>query len=182
MTEARTLKLILPLDPVQGVRGAVAYALRRNADGLPVQATLAHVTPPMGSGELLWFRRRDEVARFRAETSRALLADAASPLERAGIAVRLEHAEGEVAFVVADLAERHECDEIVLPRQYPRWIGLLAGDPFVDLWHGACRTPMVTVDEGGSPLQRKPAIVRASVSPGIAHAASRRPDHPPAPG
>jgi len=178
----RQLKLLIPVDAVNSVRGATQYAARRKADGLDVHATLLHVAAPVYGGEILWFRTREDIAQFRARAGRALLEQAAAPLREAGVEVRLEQREGDVTFAVADAAEQLGCDEIVLPRQYPRWVSLLAGDPFAELWHRQSGTPMVAVDEYGSPLRRKPAIVRATVSPGTVHAPSRRPDHPPAPG
>ncbi len=176
------LKLLIPLEPGHAPRGAIRYALRRRAEGLDVRVALVHISPPLRGGDILWFRTRDEVAAFRTQMAHTLLEEATAPLSAEGIPSRTELLEGDPAFEAADAAERLDSDEIVLPRQYPRWISLLAGDAFAPLWHRQCDVPLVSVDEDGVPLRRKPAIVRASTIAGSTHAASRRPDHPPAPG
>ena len=146
-----TLRILIPVDATERSRWGARYARWRCRQGIAVEVELLLVAEPVTNWEVLRFRTQSEVARFQAERGQFLLEDAAQPLLQAGIAVRVNYREGDVAFQILDTSEQLDCHEIVLPAPHSRWTRLLYQDVVRQVIQKQRGIPVVTVNADGLP-------------------------------
>ena len=146
-----TLILLLPVDATERSRWGINYAIRRKQSGRDVAVSLLFVAEPVTSWQVLRFRTQEEVRRFQVERGNYLLEDAARELEQAGIPVRANYREGDIAFQILDVAEQLYCDEIVLPMPHPRWARLISPDIVREVIRRRRDVPVATVNPQGMP-------------------------------
>ena len=144
-----TLKLLLPVDATERSRWGIQYAIRRRQSGSDVAVSILLVSEPVTNWQVLRFLTEEQVRRFQVERGNILLEDAAQALRRAGIPVQLNYREGDIVFQILDVAEQIECDEIVLPRPYPRWARLFSRDVVREVMRRQRSVPVVAVDSLG---------------------------------
>ena len=144
-------RLLIPVDATERSRWSIRYALRLKGGGVPVSVVLIHVAEPVTAWEVRRFWTHAQIARFQAETGSHILEDAASDLVGAGIPVRSIFREGDVVFEILDQAERLDCDEIVLPLPYARWLRLLAPDVVREVMRRRHAVTVTTVSKDGVP-------------------------------
>jgi len=145
------LRILVPVDATERSRWSARYAMWRCRQAIAVEVELLFVAEPVTNWEVLRFRTQSEVARFQAERGQFLLEDAAQPLVQAGVAVRMNYREGDVAFQILDTAEQLDCHEIVLPAPHSRWTRLLSRDVVRQVMQKQRRIPVVTVNADGLP-------------------------------
>lgn len=151
LSAIRQRHLLIPVDATERSRWAIRYALRLKEGGVPVSVVLIYVAEPITAWEVRRFWTHAEIARFQAETGSHILEDAARDLVGAGIPVRSIFREGDIVFEILDQAERLECDEIVLPVPYSRWVNLLSPDVVREVVRRQHAVKVTTVSKDGVP-------------------------------
>lgn len=148
---ATPCRLLLPVNADDASRHALAYALRRHADGDAVEVVLLHVAEPVTQWQVLRFRTPAEVDAFQAARAQAFLDAASQPLVQAGISCRGFFRQGPVVASILDLADELACDEIVLPLPESGWLRLLGRDTVRVIRQRQRGVPVITVDREGRP-------------------------------
>jgi hypothetical protein len=142
-------KLLLPVDATDRSRWSIVYAISLHERGTTVEVHLLFVAEPITSWQVLRFRTQAETIAFQRQYGQWQLDDALVPLRQSGITVRTHLREGDIPFEILDCAEQLACDQIVLPRPYPRWMRLLGTDVVREVVRRAAVIPVVTVDQHG---------------------------------
>lgn len=145
----KVTRLLIPVDATERSRWGLQYALRLQRKGVPLQVFLLFVAEPVTRFEVLRFRTHDEIARFQKESGHSILEDAARPLAEAGIACEQVFREGDIVFHILDVAEKLDCDEIVLPMPRPCIACLLRRDIVREVLRQALDALVVTIDTQG---------------------------------
>jgi len=108
------MKILLPVDGSDFSLEAVRFAIRMAADGLRAEVVLANVQEPATLYELIVAHNADVIEQVSAEAGLHALQSAQVLLDAAGIAYEKEVAQGDPAHTIVDIAERFECDLIVM--------------------------------------------------------------------
>jgi nucleotide-binding universal stress UspA family protein len=108
------MKILLPVDGSELSLEAVRFALRLLKDGLQATAVLANVQEPATLYELIVAHDPDVIDRVSAEAGLHTLASAQALLNAAGVVYECEVAKGDPAHTIIDIAERFECDMVVM--------------------------------------------------------------------
>jgi nucleotide-binding universal stress UspA family protein len=108
------MKILLPVDGSELSLEAVRFALRMLQDGLQASVVLANVQEPANLYELLVAHDVDVIERVSAEAGLHALQAAQTLLEAAQVEYECEVAKGDPAHTIIDIAERFECDMIVM--------------------------------------------------------------------
>ncbi|HRI90837.1 MAG: universal stress protein family protein [Candidatus Accumulibacter regalis] len=146
----RARRLLIPVTTGERSRWGIAYALREQRNGQPVEVVLLFVSEAVTAADGLRFRTHVEMARFQAESGAKVLHDAAQPLLAAGVSCQAIYREGDIVAQIGDVAEQLACDAIVLPRPHARIATLLARDVVREVIGRKARgVPVVTADSEG---------------------------------
>ena len=108
------MKILLPVDGSELSLDAVRFALRMLQDGMKASAVLANVQEPANLYELLVAHDVDVIERVSAEAGLHALQAAQTLLDAAQVEYECEVAKGDPAHTIIDIAERFECDMIVM--------------------------------------------------------------------
>lgn len=139
-------RLLIPVKRGDDADYAIAYAIRRRAEGVRVSVCLLHVEELDQGGQagLSWnsaparTRRRDRV-----------FADALNLLSGLDIDVSAYVRKGAVVFTILDAAEELDCQEIVIRRPPAGVLRWLSRDVVVALLAGQRRIRVVAVGKDG---------------------------------
>ena len=139
------MKILLPVDGSDLSLEAVRFAVRLLKDGLQGSAVLANVQEPATLYELIVAHDPDVIDRVCADVGLQTLVSAQALLDAAGIAYECEVAKGDPAHTIVDLAERFECDMVVMgARGTSALRSAMMGSVSNEVLH-ACGVPVVIV-------------------------------------
>ncbi len=108
------MKILLPVDGSDLSLEAVRFALRMDKDGLQISAVLANVQEPAHLYEVLVAHDAELINRASAQAGLHALSAAKELLDAAGVAYEREVAKGDPAHTIVEMAERFECELIVM--------------------------------------------------------------------
>jgi nucleotide-binding universal stress UspA family protein len=114
-TNAKVLRILVPINANDDSRWGVRYALHRHREGKQVEAILLNVGEPITQWQVLRFRTQQEIAQFQSECAQAFIEEATKPLAAENIPCRGFFRQGNAVFSILDTAEELDCDEIVMP-------------------------------------------------------------------
>jgi nucleotide-binding universal stress UspA family protein len=112
--EARTMKILIPLDGSSTALQAVHHCLDLSRQGLQVEVVLANVQEPTYLYELVLARDPALLERASAAAGAHALEAGERLLRAAGLPHTHEVATGDPAHTLADIVERHGCDAVVM--------------------------------------------------------------------
>ena len=108
------MKILLPVDGSEGALAAVRHALRLLHAGLRVDVVLANVQEPASLYEVVVAHDAQVIENISAAAAAHSLEAAQGMLRAAGIEHETEIALGDPGHTLLDIAERFECDAIVM--------------------------------------------------------------------
>jgi nucleotide-binding universal stress UspA family protein len=108
------MKILLPVDGSDLSLEAVRFALSLVQDGLNASVVLANVQEPANLYEMLVAHDAELINRASAQVGLHTLTAAKELLDAAGVPYEREVAKGDPAHTIVDIAERFECQMIVM--------------------------------------------------------------------
>ncbi|APW41836.1 universal stress protein [Rhodoferax saidenbachensis] len=108
------MKILLPVDGSELSLEAVRFVLRMAQDGLQINVVLANVQEPANLYEVLVAHDPELINRVSAQAGLHALTAAKELLDAAKISYEREVAKGDPAHTIVDIAERFECELIVM--------------------------------------------------------------------
>lgn len=109
------MKILLPVDGSEhALRAARHVAAMREYLAGPPTVLLLNVQPPVASGLVRRFLSQEALDGYYREESQGALEPAQAVLAAAGVQVESHVVVGEVAATVAEFANSHGCDQIVM--------------------------------------------------------------------
>ena len=108
------MKILLPVDGSLLSLEAVRVAVRLVRAGLQARAVLANVQEPANLYEVLTVHDPELIKRASADAGVHSLQTARTLLDAAGVAYECEVAMGDPAHTIIEIAERFDCDLIVM--------------------------------------------------------------------
>jgi nucleotide-binding universal stress UspA family protein len=108
------MKILLPVDGSALSLEAVRFALRMVQDGLNASVVLANVQEPANLYEMLVAHDAELINRASAQAGLHALTAAKDLLDAAGVPYEREVAKGDPAHTIVEIAERFECQMIVM--------------------------------------------------------------------
>jgi len=108
------MKILLPVDGSEGALAAVRHALRLVHAGLRADVVLANVQEPASLYEVVVAHDAQVIENISAAAAAHSLEAARGMLRDAGIEHETEIALGDPGHTLLDIAERFECDAIVM--------------------------------------------------------------------
>jgi len=107
-------KILLPVDGSKGSARAARHLADLAQKVKEVEVHLVNVQPPGDDWMVRRMIKKDELAKMEAEWSEAALAPAREVLQKAGVRSVEHSAQGDVAQTIVHLAEKLDCDQIVM--------------------------------------------------------------------
>ena len=104
----------MPVDGSESATRAVQWVARFLAPQPGVRVQLVHVQPAIDAWEVRSHLGADDIARWQASASQAILDPAASIVREAGLEVTAHPAVGDIATAVAEHVTRLGCDSVVM--------------------------------------------------------------------
>lgn len=139
------MKILLPVDGSDVSLDAVRFALGLLHSGLQATAVLANVQEPATLYELIVAHDPEVIDRVAAEAGLHTLAGARALLDAAGVVYECEVAKGDPAHTIIDIAERFECDMVVMgARGASALRSAMLGSVSNEVLHASC-VPVVIV-------------------------------------
>ena len=108
------MKILLPIDGSEAALDAVRFALRLAREGLTLHCVLGNVQEPATLYEMVVAHDAEVLQQVSGAAGLHALAPAEARLRAAGIEPEVEVASGDPGHVLAEMAERFECDMIVI--------------------------------------------------------------------
>jgi nucleotide-binding universal stress UspA family protein len=108
------MKILLPVDGSSLALEAVHHAIRLVRDGLKAGFVLANVQEPSSLYEVVVLHDADALQRMALEAGQDAIAPADKLLTEAGIEHGSEIASGDPAHTLMDVAERYQCNAIIM--------------------------------------------------------------------
>ena len=108
------MKILLPVDGSEGALAAVRHALRLVHAGLRADFVLANVQEPASLYEVVVAHDAQVIENISTGAAAHSLQAAQSALRAAGVEHETEIALGDPGHTLLDIAERFECDAIVM--------------------------------------------------------------------
>jgi nucleotide-binding universal stress UspA family protein len=108
------MKILLPVDGSELSLEAVRFVLRMAQDGLQINVVLANVQEPANLYEVLVAHDPELINRVSAQAGLHALTAAKELLDAAKVTYEREVAKGDPAHTIVDIAERFECELIVM--------------------------------------------------------------------
>lgn len=152
-TNARLLRILVPINANEDSRWGVRYALRRHREGKQVEVILLNVGEPITQWQVLRFRTQQEIAQFQSDTAQAFIEDAARALVAENIPYRGFFKQGDVVFSILDTAEELNCDEIAMPPPKKGLSSLFCRDIVHAVERQQRDVPVVAVNSDGMPVR-----------------------------
>ncbi len=161
-TEAKSLRILVPINANDDSRWGVRYALHRHREGKEVEVILLNIGEPILVWEVLRFRTQQEIDQFQSERAQAFIEDATEPLAAANIPCRGVFRQGEVVFSILDTAEELDCDEIAMPQPNKGLPSIFSRDIVDAAIRQERDIPVIAVNDEGVPInppasRRRPA-------------------------
>ncbi|MEF8699462.1 MAG: universal stress protein [Candidatus Accumulibacter sp. UW26] len=151
--DADVVRILLPIDACDDSRWGIRYAIRRHRAGQRVEVILLNVGELISQWQVLRFYTEQELSRFQASSSKALIEDAAKPLREANIPCRGVFKQGEVAFAILDAAEELDCHEIAMPAPMTAWWNPFSSGVLLTVVKRQRSIPVFLVDRDGMPVK-----------------------------
>lgn len=108
------MKILLPVDGSEGALDAVRHALRLVHSGLRVRFVLANVQEPASLYEVVVAHNAELIEQVSEAAAAHSLAPAQALLRTAGVEFETEIGHGDPGHLLVDIAERCECDLVIL--------------------------------------------------------------------
>ena len=108
------MKILLPIDGSQGALEAVRHALRLVQGGLRASFVLANVQEPASRYEVVVAHDAAVIEQVSEAAAAHSLAPAQALLQAAGVEFETEIGHGDPGHLLVDIAERYECDLVIL--------------------------------------------------------------------
>lgn len=108
------MKILLPVDGSELSLEAVRFVLRMAQDGLQINVVLANVQEPANLYEVLVAHDPELINRVSAQAGLHAMTAAKELLDAAKVTYEREVAKGDPAHTIIDIAERFECELIVM--------------------------------------------------------------------
>ena len=108
------MKILLPVDGSENALEAVRHALRLARDGLRASFVLANVQEPASLYEVVVAHNAEVIEQVSEAAAEHSLAPAQALLRAAGLAFETEVGHGDPGRQIVDIAERCDCDLIIL--------------------------------------------------------------------
>lgn len=150
--DARTLRMLVPINANDDSRWGIRYALRRQREGQTVEVILLNIGEPITQWEVLRFRTEQEISRFQEESAQCFIGEATVALMTANIPCRGVFRQGDVVFSILDSAEEFACDEIVMPQPMQGLSSCFSRNLVRAAMRGRRDIPIVVVDGEGIPV------------------------------
>jgi nucleotide-binding universal stress UspA family protein len=112
--KADAMKILLPVDGSPLALEAVRHAIRLVRDGLQADFVLANVQEPSSLYEVMVLHDADALRRMAREAGEDAIAAADRLLCDAGIDHEIEVGTGDPAHALIDIAERYQCNAIIM--------------------------------------------------------------------
>ena len=111
------MKVLLPVDGSEGALAAVRHALRLMRDGLRASFVLANVQEPASLYEVVVAHDAEVIENVSTAAAVHSLEAAQTLMRVAGAEFESEIAHGDPAHMLLDIAERFDCEMIVIGAQ-----------------------------------------------------------------
>ena len=108
------MKILLAIDGSEGALEAVRHALRLVHSGLKASFVLANVQEPASLYEVVVAHNAEVIEEVSEAAAEHSLAPAQALLRAAGIAFENEIGHGDPGHLLVDIAERCECDLVIV--------------------------------------------------------------------
>jgi nucleotide-binding universal stress UspA family protein len=108
------MKILLPVDGSPLALEAVHHAIRLVRDGLKASFVLANVQEPSSLYEVVVLHNADALQRMALEAGQDAITPADRLLTEAGIEHESEIASGDPAHTLMDVAERYQCNAVIM--------------------------------------------------------------------
>ena len=139
------MKILLPVDGSELSLEAVRFAVRLLKEGLQGTAVLANVQEPATLYEIIVAHDPEVIDRVAADVGLHTLVGAQALLDAAGVSYECEVAKGDPAHTIVDIAERFQCDMVVMgARGTSALRSAMLGSVFNEVLH-ASSVPVVIV-------------------------------------
>ncbi len=108
------MRILLPVDGSEGALEAVRHALRLVHNGLRASFVLANVQEPASLYEVVVAHNAEVIEQVSEAAAAHSLAPAQALLRAAGLEFETEIGRGDPGHLLVDIAERCECDLVIL--------------------------------------------------------------------
>jgi len=108
------MKILLPVDGSPLALEAVHHAIRLARDGLHGSFVIANVQEPSSLYEMMVLHNADALQRMAIEAAQDAIAPADRLLTEAGLEHETEVASGDPAHMLMDIAERFQCNAVIM--------------------------------------------------------------------
>lgn len=108
------MKIMLAVDGSEGALEAVRHALRLAQSGLKASFVLANVQEPASLYEVVVAHNAEVIEQVSEAAAAHSLAPAQALLDAAALAFETEIGHGDPGHVLVDIAERCECDLVII--------------------------------------------------------------------
>ena len=143
------MRILLPVDGSENALEAVRHALRLVDDGLRASFVLANVQEPASLYEMVVAHDAAVIEQVSEAAAQHVLAPAQALLRTAGLAFETEIGHGDPGHEIVDIAERCNCELIVLgARGMEPLEGALGSVAESVLRHASMAVMIVRRDEG----------------------------------
>jgi hypothetical protein len=151
-TDAKILRILVPINANDDSRWGIRYALRRHGGGRQVEVILLNIGEPITDWRVLRFRTQKEIAQFQSERAQVFIEEASKLLAAEHVPWRGFFKQGEIVFSILDTAEELECDEIAMPAPRKGFSSLFFRDTVDAVTRQQRNVAVVTVNSDGMPL------------------------------
>jgi nucleotide-binding universal stress UspA family protein len=150
-TNAKTLRILVPINATEESRWGIEYALRQHRKGKHLEVVLLNVGEPITQWQVLRFRTQQEIEQFQAERAQAFIEDASQPLAENHITSRGVFKQGDLVFSILDAAEELDCDEIAMPAPHRGISSIFSNNIALSVRRQQRDIPVVFVNSEGMP-------------------------------
>jgi len=152
-TNAKVLRILVPINANDDSRWGVQYALRRHREGIQVEVILLNIGESINQWQVLRFRTQQEVGQFQSERAQAFIEEATKPLADENIPCRGLFKQGDVVFSILDAAEEFDCDEIAMPVPKKRFPSIFSRGTILAVRSKQRDVTVIAVDSDGATLK-----------------------------
>jgi len=152
-SNAKVLRILVPINANDDSRWGVQYALRRHREGKQVEVILLNIGEPIVQWQVLRFRTQQEIAQFQSERAQAFIEEATLPLAAEDIPCRGIFKQGDVVFSILDTAEELDCDEIAMPVPRKGFPSIFSRGTILAVRSKQRDVPVIAVNSDGATLK-----------------------------
>ena len=107
-------KILVPIDGSENAKRAVSTLIKQHQAGVQMDIHLLNVQIPVESGHARMFISKSDLEAYYRDEGRQALEDTAAVLKQAGVPFTEHLAIGHIAETVANFAQQHQFDQIVM--------------------------------------------------------------------